>query len=119
MAKTKKQKKLLTPIRISVGLNILLSIIVIAGIAGYMYVKNAYNNGELFVAEWGTKAMQNYCSNAELLQKNKSEFVGYPTDEDKERAFLALNTICDTNGTWGPYYEKALKDYYKDNGVEF
>jgi hypothetical protein len=119
MAKTKKQKSMFTPFRISVSLNILLSIIVIAGVGGYLYLKNAYNNGEQFVAEWGTVATQNYCSNADQIQKNKSEFVGYPTEQDKKRAFLALNTFCDTDGTWGPYYQKALTDYYKDNGVEY
>lgn len=121
MAKTKNKKSIFTPFRISVGLNILLSIIVIAGVGGYMYVKNAYDNGNQFVVNWGTVAIQNFCSNPDQIQKAKDEAksADYPDGGDKKGALLALNTLCDTDGTWGPYYEKALKDYYKDNGVDY
>ena len=121
MAKTKKQKSVFTPFRISVGLNILLSVIVIAGVGGYLYLKNAYNNGEQFTVELGTMAIQNFCSNPHQIQKAKDEAksAGYPDGGDKKGAFLALNTLCDTDGTWGPYYQKALNDYYKANGLSY
>ncbi len=121
MAKTKKQKSIFTPFRISVGLNILLSIIVIAGVSGYMYVKNAYNNGSQSAAQWGTIAIQNYCSNPSETQKLMDVYgsLDSTNSNDKKAYILQMNTLCDNDGTWGPYYEKALKAYYKDNGVDY
>lgn len=121
MAKTKKQKSIFTPMRISVGLNILLSIIVIAGVGGYMYVKNAYENGSQSVAQWGTMAIQNFCSNPSEIQKVTNIYgsIDSADSNDKKAYILQMNTLCDNDGTWGKYYEKALKNYYRDNGVEY
>ena len=114
----KKQNDLQKKLKISIIINIIFAVIFVSILSGAIYLKHAFDNGAPFIVQNGLIAQVNYCDNKAQLDKIKTNFKSeYNDQKDIKRAELSLNTICDTDGAWGRYYEKALKDYFKDNGI--
>lgn len=123
--KAPENKKLVTPFRISVALNIVLGLIVVTviGAAGFAYheYKNGTKNALSFALAFNS--FDYFCQQAD---ENVDQWVAERitdeeepfTAEDAKRAKLLIESQC-IDPKFEPYYTKAQKQFFKDNGLTF
>ncbi len=129
--KKQKQTKLVTPLRISVGINIVLSLILISAISVSVWAYHQYKGGTDRAANFALLHMNDFC---DMRERNKviwekrarmqleAENGTSPkqmkdSKEMVEWNNLSTNMLCTTDD-FEPYLRKAAEDYFKANGLE-
>ncbi len=118
-------KKLVTPFRISVALNIVLGIIVltVVSLAGFAYheYKNGTDRAIRFALSFN--GIDYYCNQAnekkDAWLANRAVEQGEPfTKDEAKRIKLLIESQCITP-EFEPYYNNAMKQFFKDNGLKY
>lgn len=122
MSKKKQiQAAVITPLRISVGLNVVLSLIIVSAAAVSIWGYHQYTGGTHRAARFALVHMNDYC---DMYYRNintwlkEAEDKGEPLSPDQiKESKLNTDAVC-VNEDFEPYAKKALEDYYKANGLD-
>ena len=134
MAKKKqKQTKLITPLKISVGINVVLSLMLISAISVSVWAYHQYKGGTERAANFALLHMNDFCDmrernmdkweNKNQIQMQLEAENGTSPKQIKDSKEIAewnnlsTNMLCTTDD-FEPYLRKAAEDYYRTNGLE-
>lgn len=121
-SKKTTQSKVITSFRLSVGLNIILSLLILSTVVVTVWAYHQYKGGTQLAARFAVQHMYDYC---DMHYKNidkwlkEAEAKGQPwgTPEQIKEAMLNTNVVCN-HEDFDPYLQQAVENYYNANGVE-
>ncbi len=114
--------KIITPFRLSVGLNIVLSLIIISAISASAWAYHQYKGGTQAAARFSLEHMYDYCDmyyrNIDQWLKEaeeKGQSSGNP--DEMKAAALNVDVLC-VHEEFEPYQKSAMEAYYNAHGVK-
>jgi hypothetical protein len=126
MAKKIEKKRLkITPFRVSVVLNIVLGLIVVSVMGVALFAYHEYTNGSDRALRFALthSSFDYYCNHAsekidQWTEERKAAEGEEFSKEDAKKAKLLYESQCVTP-EFEPYYTKAIKQFFKDQGSSY
>ncbi len=116
----KTPNKIVTPIRISIAINVVLGLIIVGSVAAGLYARDRYIKGDQVAAGFAAAHMYDYC---DMTYRNLDDWLASDKSNNytaKQIQYIKLHDdLACARGDFEPFILKASKDYFKSKGVPF